>query len=91
MIDNQESRRCYNRVSQSQKLAFLDLIRNAGPRFRIKQAAERIGIKYPRATAIYRKYCSGSLYRRVFNEDHHVSLIVPISTQHAEEEEKDVY
>ena len=25
----------------------------------IKQAAEHLGIKYPRATAIYREYCEG--------------------------------
>ena len=51
----EERSRCYIRVSETQRQAFLRLINNSG-RMLIKDAAKIVGIKYSRATYIYRQY-----------------------------------
>ena len=48
----------YTRVSPEQRDALIQALRVH--QFKtIKQAARHLGIKYPRATAIYREYCQG--------------------------------
>ena len=49
------SNRCYTRVTDDQKQELINML-NVNPQMQVKEAARLTGIKYPRATAIYRTY-----------------------------------
>ena len=47
--------RCYTKVTHQQKEDLIRLLQS-NPKMQVLEAAERTGIKYPRATAIYRSF-----------------------------------